>query len=348
MASSDPQALIRQALEEASVARRDGDEARRRALLEGAWEAAWNQDDLVLRQMASWRLARAAFDAGDHRRMVDAIAPLVDTPQLERGVFRVKRAISPFHHYEAGLRALPRIARAFGDHEGYGEPVIDALWEAWIAHREEHDQPLMAAWGRLQLAWLYAVRGDLSEVEGIAKKLLKTPPRAFQADEHLYPGATDHDSSCARLHLDVSRVWLRAATWAGDESSAWKAEHALEDAVEDAGIDRSTDLHLQDNLLDAALRFGWTQIGETYCALVDEARWGEDPHELRVRGLAALWNNAEATDLLRGSADAAADAHAGPEWQARALFWLARQRVEGAAQEFSEVCSRFSVEMERP
>jgi hypothetical protein len=311
-------------LDDAKKHREAGDEPARLAALEAAVTAASALADGPLLAASCWRLAKARFDGGDDTRLLEALRPLLAHDVEERSVWGIKQKVGPFDHYVAGLRALPAISRRHWDAVGYADGALGDFWRHYIAWYEEREDPFLAAWGHVHLAWEAACRGELDDVRAMALKYARLSPNGFGQGEHRHPRAVDGPTSVWWVQMDLHRTWLRVATWTGAERSAWEARELLEDAAEDAELDRTTDFWFLDAVQQAAHRFGWTDVPEAqraaYAAhlptLPEFHRARADAHLARVGGADPLPALTRAWSL--------APTLPGPEW----IVDVARQAAE--------------------
>lgn len=314
-------AQITAALHDAKDARVRQDLGAREAALVQAREGAARLGDAALLGVACWRLAKLRYDAGEAEGLIDALAPLVQLKVEERGVWGVKQQVGPFDHYEAGLRALPAIARRHWDHLGYAHPIVEQLWLAYSEAQRQRQDPFLAAWGDVQRSWQLACTGRLDELVALTLTYARLTPARFGPGPHRHPRADDAASSVHWVQVDLARTLLCAATWLHDEPRAWEAMELLEDAAEDAGLERSVDFWFLDAVLRSAGRFARTEIVERYLPAY-EAVLASEPIELapahRARGQAWLAflrrQRATAQEHASLALDLTRHHRAGPEW----------------------------------
>jgi hypothetical protein len=316
-------------LEAAQTARGDGRDAERVAHLARAQEAARALGDAVLLQTASWRLAKAHHDRGDTPAVLDAVAVLLDaTSERTGGWLRVREAVGPFDHHPQGLRAWPALARRHGDRVGYAHPALRALWDAWIAKQVATGEPVLAAWGQIERAWIDAVQARVDDVAALARAIDRTAPARLAGGTHLHPRATAPDESLGWLRIDAARTWVWAAVWADAPArEVGEARELLLDAWSELHAGVPDDVWVLDALVAAESRVrvpGGHDHRASLRAAVDRADL--DPgHALRIRALllAADEPAAAVRDAL-AAADRCVAAGLGPEWSAWALALAAR------------------------
>jgi len=308
---------VEAALSDARDRRASGDAAGAEAALQVAWESAQAlEDDHPLRQVAAWRRAKLAHDAGDSARALAALEPVLAHPD-------------PFSHYPRGLDACQPLARSYWDQHGYGAPVLRMLWDRYAA-RQLADGDRYLHWaGRVQLAWDLAAAGDLVGVRDTLEQVACLAPSSFRAGPTRDPRAHDAPSSVAWLQLDMARTALRAATWAADNELGALAVELMEDGAEEAGLQRDEAFWFLEPIGLYRWRGGLSDPEDythAWWAAAPRLTHGRAPLH---RALAAAEQTA-ATDPLGAAAaliavaDLAAERRWGPEWEIDALLRAAR------------------------
>ncbi len=194
--------------------------------------------------LTSWRHAKAIYDFGAPESLMDALGPALSVE-------------APFRAYPRGLDAVERVTRHVWDHVGYSDHRVDRLWSAYVAHYRVEGDPYLAAMGEVHAAWAWACRGEVTALSEWLERWSATSPRTLGSGPHRHADAPDTGSSVYWIQMDVARVVLRGATWAGEERLAWTAWQAYEDAVEDAGVQRDEQYWFLEPVCRGALKFGW-------------------------------------------------------------------------------------------
>lgn len=265
------------------------------------------EEDHPLRQVTSWRLAKAEFDFGSARRMLDA---LQDVLALD----------DPFAHYPGGLLAVDRLARRFWDEVGYGEPLILHLWDAAARAWERQGDAYLAAGAKVQQAWELACRGDKTGLRELLVRVGNLTPNNFGDGPHRHPRAPDAPSSVYWVQLDLGRTVLWASCWMRDDRLAWEAHEVFEDAAEGAAIERGDEVWYLDPALRAALTFGWPHRQHLRAWVPALERVKEPTRRAVHLGLARGLLTREEGDRPMARAhfiaasQAAEEGRAGPEW----------------------------------
>lgn len=338
MREDDLRARVQFGFEAARAARERSDTTARLAALDDAHAAALALRDVSLLSTAAWRLAKARYDGGLNDQLIEPLAPLVSERWRARSLWGTREVVGPFDHYEQGLAALAPLSRRHHDHVGYGGDVLPALWDAWVAVRERREEPVLVAWGQVQRAWWMACTGRLDSLFELVHRYTVLPPSAFAHDRHRHARAPDPPGSLPWVQLDLARTLLHAATWAGVDKLAAEALDHLEDAAEDAELDRHGDFWFLDAILRASERFGWGSEPTYASAYAHLTAQGDVPEVHRLRGAALLARaRGGGRDETVTAALACARVHAGPEWVVEA--W----REAGELDKARETAARFGV-----
>ena len=265
----------------------------------------------------SWRLSKAHFDFGAAAPTLECLAPLME------------RTDDPFADYPQGLRAVERIVRRYWDEVGYGSPLTMRVLEAARSTWENRSEPVLAARMTVQAAWQHACRGDATRLEQLLTSFDVLRPRDFRDGTHRHPDAPDAPSSVWWLQLDLARTVLRSATWTAHPHLAWRAFQSLEDAAEEAEVDRSSAFWFLEPAVHAGLDHAWRET-DAYVAPYERAlQHLEGPrapyHRCLGEGVLAAHRgrNTTAATALEQAAHLARKGALGPEWELEALRRLA-------------------------
>jgi hypothetical protein len=249
-----------------------------------------------LRSVVAWRRAKAAYDLGATDEMLDCLA----------GVLALDE---PFADYPQGLKAAEPLARRWWDERGYGHPLVQRLWEAFIDAWRRGGDPWLAACGEAQLAWDWACSGRIDELTALLVRRGGQGPREFGQGPTKHPRALDASTSVFWSQMDLSRTALRAAVWADDESLAREAAEVYADALAEADVAESDDYWFLETVGRAERRFGWRgDVAERWLAAAPALEHERAPLHRAIAEAEGRGRRSAALEALP-LADAA-----GPEW----------------------------------
>jgi len=253
-------------------------------------------DDHRLVAVVAWRRAKAAYDLGLTDEMLGCLE-------------RVLSLDHPFADYPQGLKAAEPLARRWWDERGYGHPLVARLWEAFVAAWREGGDPWMAASGEAQLAWDWACAGHLVPLQALLVRRGGQSPREFGNGPSKHPRAPDAPSSLWWAQMDIARIALRAAVWAGDEGLAREAHEVYADALAEAEVDESDDYWFLETAGRAERVFGWRgELAERWMAAAPGLSHPRaELHQALATAVVQGWPGAVAEVLPQADA-------AGPEW----------------------------------